>query len=249
MPTVSVITPCYNGSKYLSDCIESVLSQTYDDWEMLIVDDCSTDNSVDIIREYVQKDSRIKFIKNDKASGSPAIPRNIGIDKALGRYLAFLDCDDMWLPNKLQEQLSLFNDRKCVMTFSNYEKISASGISSGRIVKAPSVVDIKQMYYGNPIGCLTVMVDTAITGKFQFKQMHHEDCVAWIDILSKYGAAYNTNIILAKYRETENSVSRNKLRILLWQWNIYRTVFNFNIFKSAYYYLLYAYNGYKKSRI
>lgn len=249
MPTVSVITPCYNGAKYLSDCIESVLSQTYEDWEMLIIDDCSTDNSVEIIREYSHRDHRIKCITNNKASGSPAIPRNIGIENALGRYIAFLDCDDLWHTAKLEEQLKVIKAQKCAMVFSNYEKISACGKSSRRIVQAPSIVDIKQMYYGNPIGCLTVMLDTAITGKIQFKKMHHEDCIAWIDILSRFGTAYNTNTVLAKYRETENSISRNKFRILLWQWHIYRKVFNFNILKSAYYYLQYAYNGYKKSRI
>ena len=249
MPIVSVITPCYNGANYLVNCIESVISQTFQDWEMLIVDDCSTDDSKEIITKYIQKDSRIKYYRTEHPSGSPTVPRNIGIDNANGRYLAFLDCDDMWLPTKLEEQLNVFKDKKCAMVFSNYEKISMHGVSSSRVVKAPSIVDINQMYYGNPIGCLTVMVDMTITGKFHFRKMHHEDCIAWIELISKSGAAYNTNTVLAQYRETAGSVSRNKIKILLWQWDIYRKVFKFNIFKSLFYYMQYAYNGYKKSKI
>ena len=249
MPIISVITPCYNGANYLVDCIESVLSQSFQDWEMLIVDDCSIDDSKYIITEYVKKDSRVKYYRTEQPSGSPTVPRNIGIDNAKGRYIAFLDCDDLWLPTKLEEQLNVFNTHKCAMVFSNYEKISTQGLSNNRIIKAPPIVDISQMYYGNPIGCLTVMIDTAISGKFHFRHMHHEDCIAWIEIISKYGAAYNTNTVLAQYRETVGSVSRNKIKIILWQWDIYRKVLKFNIFKSIFCYMLYAYNGYKKSRI
>lgn len=106
IPLVSVITPCYNGANYIAACIESVLAQTLVNWEMLIVDDCSTDNSAEIILSYVKKDTRIRFFQTNKPSGSPAIPRNIAIDNAKGHYFAFLDCDDLWLPRKLEEQYS-----------------------------------------------------------------------------------------------------------------------------------------------
>ena len=249
MVEVSVIIPCYNGEKYLDDCINSVLNQTFENWEALVIDDCSTDHSREIIETYVKRDSRIKYFKTESASGSPTVPRNIGITNAQGRYLAFLDCDDSWLPNKLEEQLRTAQEKKCAMVFSNYEKVSTEGEKSCRIVKAPSVVNLKKMYYGNPIGCLTVLVDTSITGKFYFKQMHHEDCIAWIELIRKFGPAYNTNSVLAYYRETVGSVSRNKFKILYWQWEIYRKVFKFNIVKSAFYYMQYAYNGYRKSKI
>ena len=249
MPLVSVITPCYNGEKYLHDCIRSVLSQSFMDWEHIIIDDGSIDNSISVIQYYCNIDSRIKCISMKKASGSPSIPRNIGIDQAIGQYLAFLDCDDIWYPTKLEEQLYVFKEKKCAMVFSNYEKISSQGIASNRIITSPSIIEINQMYYGNPIGCLTVIVDTNITGKFHFKQMHHEDCIAWIELISKFGAAYNTNTVLAQYRVTEGSVSRNKFKIILWQWYIYRKVFKFNMLKSLFYYIIYVYNGCKKLRI
>ena len=249
MAKVSIITPCYNGAKYINKCIDSVLSQTFSDWEMLIIDDCSTDNSVEIIHRYACEDSRIKYYRTDSPSGSPSQPRNIGIDNATSRYIAFLDCDDIWCPRKLEEQLSIFEERKCPLVFSNYEKISALGERSNRIVFAPPIVDIRRMYYGNPIGCLTVMVDTEITGKFHFKRMHHEDCIAWIELITKFGPAYNTNSTLAYYRESQGSVSRNKFKILSWQWNIYRKIFKFNTIKSVIYYVIYVYYGYKKYRI
>ena len=249
MPLVSVITPCYNGEKYLHDCIQSVLSQSFIDWELIIIDDGSTDNSISVIQYYCNIDRRIKCFSMKEPSGSPSIPRNIGIDQATGQYLAFLDCDDIWYPTKLEEQLNVFKEKKCAMVFSNYEKISSQGEASNRIITAPSIIGINQMYYGNPIGCLTVIVDTNITGKFHFKQMHHEDCIAWIELISKFGVAYNANTVLAQYRVTVGSVSRNKLKMILWQWEIYRKVFKFNALKSLFYYILYVYNGYKKSRI
>ena len=249
MIEVSVIVPCYNGAQYLDDCIGSVLGQTFRDWEMLIVDDCSVDHSREIIESYARKDPRIKYLTTECASGSPATPRNIGIKYSKGRYLAFLDCDDMWLPNKLDEQIKMIQDKKCALVFSDYEKVSYKGEQSHRIVSAPPAVDLKGLYYGNPIGCLTVLVDTQITGKFYFKQMPHEDCIAWIELIGQFGTAYNTQSVLARYRETIGSVSRNKFKILSWQWNIYRKIFKFNVFKSVFCYMLYAYNGYKKSRI
>ena len=245
-PKISIITPCYNASVYLGMCIESVIAQTFVDWEMIIVDDCSTDNSADIIKAYQQNDSRIKYFKTPYPSGSPAQPRNIGIGEAKGRYLAFLDADDIWLPQKLEEQIKCIELHKSCMVFSNYEKIDNAGNKSHRIITAPSVVTLKDMYCGNPIGCLTAFVDSSIVGKFQFRNMHHEDCIAWIEIIREFGNAYNTNTVNAYYRESEQSVSRNKLKILGWQWKIYREILHFGIFKSIYYYIQYAYRGLKK---
>ena len=106
---VSIITPCYNAEKYLSQTVESVLSQTWQDWELLIIDDCSSDNSMNIIRDYSRRDARVRYFKTEEPSGSPTLPRNIGIENARGRYIAFLDSDDLWLPTKLEEQVNYLN--------------------------------------------------------------------------------------------------------------------------------------------
>ena len=247
-PLVSVITPCYNAEKFIAEAIRSVIAQTYKNWEMLICDDCSMDRSAEIIKSYSEKDKRIKYFKTPKASGSPAIPRNIAIDHAKGRYLAFLDSDDIWLPHKLEEQLRLLSLKMCPLVYSNYEKIDILGRRSNRVFVAPKEVDIRKFNYGNPLPCLTVMVDTLITKKFHFPNLHHEDCITWIELIRKYGKAYNTNTVTAYYRQMNNSVSGNKFKILSWQWYIFRKVLHFNIIKSAFCYMCYAYCGFKKSK-
>lgn len=122
MILVSVIIPCYNSERYIVQSIESVIMQTFQQWEMIIVDDCSTDNSADIIKKYEAKDFRIRYLKTNEPSGSPSIPRNIGIREARGRYIAFLDSDDIWLPKKLEEQLKFIDQPNVAMVFSNFGK-------------------------------------------------------------------------------------------------------------------------------
>lgn len=198
---VSVIIPCYNGARYIAQCIESVRSQTYPHWEILVADDCSTDNSAMIIQEYCSRDSRIRYCKTNSASGSPAIPRNLAIDQAKGRFLTFLDCDDLWLPKKLEEQIVCKQKTNAAIIFSNYEKMSEDGIRSQRIVIAPSEINYRRLYYGNVLGCLTVFIDINITGKFHFEKLHHEDYIAWLELLKRFGPAVNTNTVNACYRE------------------------------------------------
>lgn len=149
---VSIITSSYNSQAFIARTIESVLAQTYQDWEMLIVDDCSTDRSAAIIKRYCARDSRVKYLSTSRPSGSPCEPRNIGIRHARGRYIAFLDSDDMWLPNKLEEQLHLFEDAKTAIVYSNYEKVTEAGKREGRIIKASAQVDYDQLLLGNEIG-------------------------------------------------------------------------------------------------
>ena len=142
---ISIITPCHNSQIFLGATIQSVLSQTYPNWELIIVDDCSTDNSVDIIQNYARKDDRIKYFRTDKSSGSPTLPRNIGIEHAKGRYIAFLDSDDAWLPDKLEKQVKLFDDERVAIVFSDYEKMSEEGERNNRVIKAPMKVSYKQL--------------------------------------------------------------------------------------------------------
>ena len=175
LPLVSIITPCYNAAPFISQAIESVLAQSFGDWEMIIVDDCSSDDSLSIIQKYARIDSRIRYLRTDKPSGSPTLPRNMGIKEAKGRYIAFLDSDDIWLPNKLSDQLKVFEKSEVAIVFSNYEKVSLGGERCGREVIAPCEVDYRLLLKGNCIGCLTAMYDSALTGKIFFKEIGHED--------------------------------------------------------------------------
>lgn len=245
---ISIITPCCNAAKCLVQTIESVLAQSWQDWEMLIVDDCSSDGSADIIREYVKKDSRIKYFRTSQRSGSPAVPRNVGIKYASGRYIAFLDSDDMWLPNKLEVQIKAFQENSdAAIIYSYYEKVPETGVRSGRIVASPPRITYDDLLYGNVIGCLTGVYDTEKVGKVYMKQIGHEDYPMWLEILKKGFVGVNTCDVQALYRVRDSSVSADKFRASRWQWNIYRNVENLSIFKAVCCFVAYAFKGVIKS--
>lgn len=247
---ISIVMPCYNSGTFIRQAIESVRNQTYRDWELLVVDDGSTDNSADIIKGMEQTDGRIKYLKTNAPSGSPIVPRNIGVKNALGRYIAFLDSDDAWLPNKLERQMKMFEQYEdMAICFSNYEKMTEQGERNNRIIKAPSVTTYKQLLLGNVIGCLTAVYDTEKVGKVFFQNHSHEDYILWLDILKRGYVARNTNTVEALYRVRENSVSSNKLKTLSWQWDIYRNVEKIELFRSSYYFFNYAYRAFKKAMI
>jgi glycosyltransferase involved in cell wall biosynthesis len=243
---VSVITPNYNCALYIGEMIESVLSQTYHNWEMLIIDDCSTDNSIEIIEKYIKQDTRIKLFKTKCNSGSPKEPRNIGIKNAQGRFIAFLDSDDLWLPDKLECQIPLFDDVNVAIVYSNYEKITEKGERKNRIIKAPKRLNYKQLLKSNYIGCLTAMYDVSKSGKVYFSNFRHEDYVLWLTILRIGYIAVNTNTLGALYRIRKRSITSNKFIVLKWQWIIYRDFLKLSILYSLCYFCFYAVNAFIK---
>ncbi len=245
-PKVSVIMPCHNGEKYLSDAISSVLNQTFTDWELLVVDDNSTDSSAKIIEDFCARDSRIKLLRTGKSTGLPATPRNVGIQNAKGRFIAFLDSDDLWIPTKLAHQLPLFETKNVAVVFSYYAKMNADGNYGGSSVSSPVFVSYGYMLNGNCIGNLTGMYDTEKCGKVFQKEIHHEDYVMWLEILKKGFYALNTNTVEAVYRENKSSVSGSKLKIFKWQWNILRCELNIPFFRAARYFIRYAISGFLK---
>lgn len=236
--------PAHNAGKTIASAIESVIAQTYQDWELLIIDDCSTDNSGAIVSEYVEKDKRIKIFHTDKSFGKPFYPRNIGIQNATGRIIAFLDSDDLWLPTKLEHQIPVFDDEKVAIAFSYYEKFSGNQIEQkNRVIKSPEIVSFNTALFGNPIGNLTGMYDTQKVGKIFYEDAGHEDYILWLTILKKGFIAKNTNTVEARYRVAEKSVSSNKGKAASWTWNIYRKTLGFNIIKSAFCYSMYMVKG------
>lgn len=243
---VSIITACYNSSFSISKTIESVLSQTYSNWEMLIVDDCSTDNSLLIIQSYCKKDSRIRYLKTDKPSGSPALPRNIGIEHAIGEYIAFLDSDDIWLPNKLQEQYDFLEQNNYSFIYSNYEKISWDGKRAGRIIKLRNSSSYWDILESCSIPCLTVLLKRELVGHIRFKPMPKEDYGFWLEILRKGCIAYNTDKVHALYRESSNSRSSNKLAMFKNQWKILRNIEKVKKIPALYFMTLYTFRGFVK---
>lgn len=246
---VSVIMPMHNSERYITEAIESVLAQTYTNWELLVIDDGSTDHSREMVEEYVQKDNRISLLTNENHTGLPGTPRNLGIQHAQGKYIAFLDSDDIWLPEKLAQQIALFKDNRTAVVYSDYEKINEQGIRAARIVSAPRYTDYKRLLSGNVIGNLTGIFDAEKVGKKYYLDIHHEDYAFWLSILRKGYMAKNTNTITALYREHSSSISSKKWRNITWQWNIYRNVEHISYIRSVMYFISYSFKGLYKSLI
>ena len=232
--------PCHNGAKYLPFAIESVISQTFTNWELLIIDDDSNDTSIEVIEKYCAKDKRIKLILNKNSSGLPATPRNIGINNATGRYIAFLDCDDMWCSSKLENQIALINDDKVAVVYSFYKKMNSKGEFKNKIVKSPVQVNYGQLLKGDCIGNLTGIYDTFKVGKVFQKEIHAEDYLMWLEILKKGFIAKNTNTVEAYYRILPDSTSANKIKSAVWTWNIYRKELKLSLVSSIYHFSIYS---------
>lgn len=218
---ISIITPMYNGEATIAQTIESVLNQTYPQWEMIIVDDCSTDNSAELVHSYEKKDNRIRYYRLETNSGVAAA-RNKAVEMARGRYLAFLDCDDLWYETKLEKQLNYMKEQKAVFCYTACEVIDEQGKKAGKTRKVPKTMDYQKLLRGNEIPCLTVLIDRADIMLPEVPGIHHEDYAFWLEILKSGVTAHGLNEVLAKYRINTRSVSGNKLRAALWTWRIYR---------------------------
>ena len=240
---VSIITPAYNAAEYIAETIESVLAQAYPKWEMLIVNDCSKDNTAEIVQSYSAKDNRIKLINLKQNSGA-AVARNKAIQNANGRYIAFLDSDDLWKKEKLQKQLDFMQRNGYAFTFTAYEHFKDRKENIQNLVKVPKCLNYKQALKGNQIGCLTVMLDRMQVQNINFSKQKHEDYILWLNILKQGITAYGLNENMALYRiGNSKSISSNKLQSALWTWNVYRSSQTLSILKSIYYMCFYVFNG------
>lgn len=246
-PTVSIIMPLYNAEMFVEQSVRSVISQTFQDWELIVVDDCSSDSSAAIVERLSNEDQRIKLLHTQSPSGSPTLPRNIAIENATGRYIAFLDSDDLWLPEKLELQLKMFADSDTVAVFSDYEKIDEQGNRDARVINAPSYTNYNKLLYSNVIGNLTGMYDVTKRGKRYMKNIHHEDFAFWLDILKDGGIARNAGVVTALYRERKGSLSSNKLKILKWHWDVLRKEEHLSLFNALWHYNVYAVKAFLKS--
>jgi teichuronic acid biosynthesis glycosyltransferase TuaG len=242
---VSVIMPAYNSEKYISESIESVISQDYENWELIVVDDCSKDSTKRIVKEYMKKDGRIKLIPLKKNLGV-SNARNTAIRESKGKYIAFLDSDDLWHRCKLSKQISFMRENEYTFTFSNYELISDEGKLLDKKINAPNKVNYKRLLKGNPIGCLTVVIDQENIRNIHMPSIRHEDYATWLEILRKNVIAHNVGECLALYRKTNKSLSSNKFKAIVWTWNIYRKNQKLNLIRSTYSMFWYVINTLKK---
>ena len=232
---VSIITPSYNSSKFINDCVNSVFSQTYKNWEMIIVDDVSTDRSVDIISTFCKQDARIQLHQLLDNSGA-AIARNKAIELAQGTFIAFLDSDDLWLPKKLEYQLDFMLKNKYSLSYTSYEIINEEGNLTNKIINCKDKLDYKRMLYSNEIGCLTAMYNQDILGKIFMPEIRkRQDYGLWLKILKSEMYAFGLTTVLAQYRNRSKSMSNNKAEMLKWNWNLYKNVENLSYFRATYY--------------
>lgn len=245
MDKVSIITPVYNSEKYVKETIESVLSQTYKNFELILINDKSTDNSLDICNSY--KDDRIKHINLEKNVGV-CRARNIAIENACGRYIAFLDSDDIWDKNKLEEQIKFMKENNAEISCTEYERINETGKKIGYI-SVKEKISYNDMLKNNYVGCLSVIYDKDKIGKMYFEQINkNEDYLLWLKIVKKTKYIYGLRKNLAKYRVLNVSRSSNKFKVILARWEIYRKYEKLNILSSFYYILNYGIMALVKNR-
>lgn len=248
MNLVSIVMPCYNSEYTISRAIDSVLSQSYVYWELIIINDCSSDKSVSIIKEYTEKDKRIKLLENDVNLGV-SHSRNIGIKLASGDYLTFLDSDDYWEINKLDLQvLFLLNNNKHIC-YTYYTTVNENEFIIKNIKRLPSEVNYNKLLKGNPIGMSTSMLDMRVVGKNYFEKVGHEDYLFWLSILKKGFNAYCLKEFLVYYTVSRNSLSGNKIKAIGFTWKIYRESLRFSFIKSLYYFSVHILSVFYKKKL
>lgn len=237
---VSIIIPVYNAEKYLEDTIKTIENQTYQNYEAIFIDDFSTDSSSQIIQKHIN--DKIKLINLDKNNG-PALARNIGIKLAKGRYICFLDADDLWEKDKLEKQINFMKLNNYCFTYSNFRYINQNNTKISREIKVQKELDYKKSLKDNRILTITAMIDTKYISKelIYMPDIKSEDIATWWNILKKGYKAYAIDESLAYYRRHKNSLTANKVKSAKNRWNLYRKYEKFNIFKSIYYFLHYVF--------
>jgi teichuronic acid biosynthesis glycosyltransferase TuaG len=240
MPLVSVIMPAFNAERFIRESIESALAQTLRDIEVLVADDASTDRTRAIVYDLARRDSRVRLLMTEQNSG-PAAARNRAIDVASGRYIAFLDSDDSWLPHKLERQIDAMRANKWAFSFGGYDVVGSDGAIRGR-VGAPEIVTYHQLLGNNVIGCLTAIYDSAIVGKVFAPPTARSDFGLWLRVLRKVGEGRGINEILARYRRHSMSFSTRKGHVARENWHLYRQE-GFGVLKSSWYFSNYAVTG------
>jgi len=239
---VSIITPSYNSEKTLNETFLSIKQQTYPNWEWLIIDDHSKDSSFEMAKNIAKSDERIIVVQTERNSGAAAA-RNLGIQKARGRFIAFLDSDDMWKPNKLEEQINFMISTGASFTYSDYDILYPNKKTKTFSPKSLKT-DYKHLLKKCDIGCLTVIYDSKVIGKryMPLDTPKREDYAAWLDITKEGIVAHKIPKNLAIYRIQSNSVSYHKFKLVKFHWNVYRKHEKIGVFKSLYYLFVHSMN-------
>lgn len=231
---VSIITPTYNCGKFIAETIESVKKQSYTNWEMIIVDDCSTDNTKEIVEKIAENEPRIKYHILEKNSGA-AVARTKAMELAQGEYMAFLDSDDLWKSDKLEKQLNYMKEKKLNFCATAYEQIDEAGNKLGKVVKTVKKTDYNRLLLDCPVGNSTVMYNVENMGKFEVPNIRkRNDDALWLQMLKKEKYIWGMSDVLMEYRIRANSISSNKLNLIKYHWKLYREIEKLSILRSAF---------------
>lgn len=224
---VSIVMPSYNTAKFIEETIESVLAQSYENWELILVDDCSTDNTDEVVSRFLS-DERIRYIKNDTNSGA-AVSRNRALREARGKWIAFLDSDDLWEPDKLEKQIAFMQNNNYSFSYTNYIEIDEQSVANGRQVTGPARITKHGMFNYCWPGCLTVMYDAEVIGLIQIADIKkNNDYAMWLKVCTK-ADCYLLNETLAKYRKRSGSISNHGyMKLIKWHYKLYREAENKN---------------------
>lgn len=242
-PLVSVIMPCYNAARYIAQSIESVLAQTYSHWELVITDDCSTDETPDIARRFSERDPRIGFCVAKEHSGI-AGTRNQSIARAKGRFIAFLDNDDLWRPDKLEKQVRFMTENGYSFSYSEYELMREDGTPKGKTIRTAGVITYNRYLRNTIIGSGTIMLDREQIGPLTMPDSATSDDMAlWCNILKKGHLAHPIKEVLMLYRVRNDSASANKWKAAKDVWLVYRQQEGLSLFRSSVCFVCYAFNA------
>ena len=246
-PTVTIVSPLFNAERWLPGLIASTSAQIFADFEHLLVDDASTDGTQQLAMELTRHDSRFRVLSMPSNSG-PAAARKLAIQQARGRFIAFLDADDIWLPEKLERQTQWMIQRGHALTFHDYRFISEDGQRVGALVQPPEVLDARTLHTRRGVGCLTVMIDRQQVPDFSFPVVSRalpEDHFAWLTVLNKGYLGYRVPEDLGRYRVFQGSRSGNKFRAAKVMWQMFRDVEKLPLLRSAWWWSQYAWNAYR----
>lgn len=242
---VSIITPTYNSANFVHETIKSIINQIYKNWELLITDDCSNDNTVEIVKQYILNDQRIKLFELKENSGA-GVARNNSIKHAKGRFIAFCDSDDIWKPQKLNKQLNFLKSKSLSFTFCSYDVINENG-DFIKMIKAPLELSFSKLLNNNYVGCLTAIYDQEALGKLYMSEMRkRQDWTLWLKILKLTGNTSGQIESLALYRDRSKSISSNRFEMLKYTWLIYSRELGFSFTKSFFYLIIFLFYYLKK---
>lgn len=231
---VSVIMPTYNCAKFISETLDSIKAQTYENWEVVIVDDCSKDNTREIVDAYIENDKRIKYFCLDVNSGA-AVARTKAMELAEGEYMAFCDSDDLWMPDKLERQLAFMKENGYAFTCTAYEQVNEVTEPLNRVIKTKKKTNYNRLLLDCPVGNSSVMYSVKQMGKFEVPNIRkRNDDALWLQMLKKEEYIYGMPDILMRYRIRSNSISSNKLAVIKYHWILYREIEHLNVFRSAF---------------